>query len=202
MLYAYQFLDFGDVMGQAKTISAKELKRVLDLISACDRHAERNRTMLLFTHLCGMRVGEVCALKISDVLDEHDKVRSELRLAPTQTKGSRGRTVFVPKKMLKELTAYISTIDIADRNAPLFKSQKGAAFSSNSATQLFQRLYERAGLIGATSHSGRRTFITSLAQKGVGVRVLASLAGHRNISITQRYIDVNDDMLRDAVDLI
>jgi len=104
--------------------------------------------------------------------------------------------------MLKELTAYISTIDIDDRNAPLFKSQKGAAFSSNSATQLFQRLYERAGLIGATSHSGRRTFITSLAQKGVGVRVLASLAGHRNISITQRYIDVNDDMLRKAVDLI
>jgi len=45
-------------------------------------------------------------------------------------------------------------------------------------------------------------FITSLAQKGVGVRVLASLAGHRNISVTQRYIDVNDDMLRDAVDLI
>ena len=107
MLYAYQLLGFGDVMGQARTIYAKELKRLLDLIRACDRHAERNRTMLLFTQLCGMRIGEVCELIISDVLDEHHKVRSELRLASTQTKGSRGRTVFVPKKMLKEITAYI-----------------------------------------------------------------------------------------------
>ena len=164
-------------MGQARTINAKELKRVLDLITACDRHAERNRTMLLFTQLCGMRIGEVCELIISDVLDEHHKVRSELRLASTQTKGSRGRTVFVPKKMLKEITAYISTIDIEDRNAPLFRSQKGASFSSNSATQLFQRLYERAGLIGATSHSGRRTFITSLAQKGVDVECLQTSLG-------------------------
>jgi len=57
-------------------------------------------------------------------------------------------------------------------------------------------------LVGATSHSGRRTFITRLANKGVGVRLLASLAGHRSITTTQRYIDVNDDMARAAVELI
>jgi integrase/recombinase XerD len=48
----------------------------------------------------------------------------------------------------------------------------------------------------------RRTFITNLATKGIGVRVLASLAGHRNISVTQKYIDVNDDMKRNAVELV
>jgi integrase/recombinase XerD len=41
-----------------------------------------------------------------------------------------------------------------------------------------------------------------LAAKGVGVRVLASLAGHRSIQTTQAYIDVNDDMKRRAVELI
>ncbi|MDP4300215.1 tyrosine-type recombinase/integrase, partial [Leptothrix discophora] len=54
---------------------------------------------------------------------------------------------------------------------------------------------------GATSHSGRRTFITNLAAQGVSVRVLAALAGHRSIQTTQRYIDVNDNMLRRAVEL-
>ncbi len=44
--------------------------------------------------------------------------------------------------------------------------------------------------------------ITSLANKGVGVRVLMSLAGHRNISTTQAYIDINDDMLRRAAELV
>ncbi|MDP4301362.1 tyrosine-type recombinase/integrase, partial [Leptothrix discophora] len=54
---------------------------------------------------------------------------------------------------------------------------------------------------GATSHSGRRTFITNLAAQGVSVRVLAALAGHRSIQTTQRYIDVNDNMLRRAAEL-
>ena len=51
-------------------------------------------------------------------------------------------------------------------------------------------------------HSGRKTFLTSLAAKGVSVFVLASLAGHRNISTTQRYITVNDAMLARAVELL
>lgn len=63
-------------------------------------------------------------------------------------------------------------------------------------------IYARAGIEGATSHSGRRTLINTLAHKGVGVRALASLAGHRSISTTQRYIDINDDHKRAAVELI
>lgn len=60
----------------------------------------------------------------------------------------------------------------------------------------------REGIAGASSHSGRRTFITNLAAKGISVRVLASLAGHKSIATTQRYIDVNDDMKRRAVELV
>ncbi|NDH68402.1 MAG: site-specific integrase, partial [Gammaproteobacteria bacterium] len=53
-----------------------------------------------------------------------------------------------------------------------------------------------------SSHSGRRTFITTLANKGVSVRLLASLVRHQSISTTQRYIDVNDEMKRNAVELV
>ena len=56
--------------------------------------------------------------------------------------------------------------------------------------------------VPASSHSGRRTYITRLANKGVGVRLLAALAGHSHISTTQRYIDVNADQMRDAVELL
>jgi integrase/recombinase XerD len=61
---------------------------------------------------------------------------------------------------------------------------------------------KRAGIENASSHSGRRTFITQLANKGVTVRVLASLAGHRSTASTPRYIDVNDEMNRSAVELV
>ncbi|WP_321899666.1 tyrosine-type recombinase/integrase, partial [Paraburkholderia heleia] len=85
---------------------------------------------------------------------------------------------------------------------PLFYTQKRAGFTANTLCQYFHWLYKEAGIQGASSHSGRRSFITNLASKGVGVRVLMSLAGHRDISTTQRYIDVNDDMQRKAVDLV
>jgi len=84
----------------------------------------------------------------------------------------------------------------------LFATQKRAAFSANSLCQTLNAIYRGAGVDGASSHSGRRSFITALANKGVGVRVLAALAGHRSISTTQRYIDVNDDMQRAAVELL
>ena len=67
--------------------------------------------------------------------------------------------------------------------------------------QHFHDLFKRVGIAGASSHSMRRSFITNLANKGIGVRVLASLAGHRSIAVTQKYIDVNDDMMRNAVEL-
>ena len=64
------------------------------------------------------------------------------------------------------------------------------------------QLVIKARLDKVTSHSGRRTFITGLAHKGVNVRVLAALAGHRNIATTQRYIELNDHVLRAAVELV
>jgi integrase/recombinase XerD len=48
----------------------------------------------------------------------------------------------------------------------------------------------------------RRSFLTSLAAKGISVRVLADLAGHRNLQVTMRYLDASDDMKRNAVELI
>ncbi len=66
----------------------------------------------------------------------------------------------------------------------------------------WQALYKQVGIDGASSHSGRRAFIANLANKDIGVRSLMLLAGHRNISTTQVYIDVNDEMQRAAVDFV
>ena len=64
------------------------------------------------------------------------------------------------------------------------------------------RNYKGAGISGATSHSGRRTGLTNLAERGVGVRVLMALAGHSNMATKQRYIDLRPAMLKSAVKLV
>jgi len=63
-------------------------------------------------------------------------------------------------------------------------------------------MYKGAGIDGASSHSSRRTFITTLANKGVSVRVLMELAGHKAMSVTQRYIDCNTLMVRKSLELL
>ncbi|MDR6420253.1 integrase/recombinase XerD [Paraburkholderia phenoliruptrix] len=192
---------FKGEMKQAKTFTEKELKQVLTYISL-RRHALRNRAMVLLTHWAGMRVGEVAALLAGDVVDSDGSIKSEIRLAPEQTKGRHARTVFLGQKLRRELAAYVASSKNAKLDRPLFYTQKRAGFTANTLCQYFHWLYKNAGIQGASSHSGRRSFITKLASKGVGVRVLMSLAGHRDISTTQRYIDVNDDMQRKAVDLL
>ena len=94
-------------MSQAKTLSAQELRRVLDFVSS-RKHAARNRAMLLMTHYAGMRVGEVAALRVEDVLDKDGSVRGEIRLDADQTKGNRARVVVVGEKLRKELSKYLS----------------------------------------------------------------------------------------------
>ena len=188
-------------MPQARVLSSKELRRVLDHV-ATRPHAARNRTMLLLTHWAAMRIGEVAALRVGDVVGKDGSVKGEIRLDAARTKGKHARTVYVSDRLRKELGAYVKQLpSVVQHDAPLFPTQKRTAFSANSLCQLMNLIYARAGMEGATSHSGRRSLITSLAQKGVGVRVLAAIAGHRDIRVTQAYIDVNDTMMRAAVEL-
>lgn len=188
-------------MPQARVLSGKELRRVLDHV-ATRPHAARNRAIVLLTHWAAMRIGEVAALRVGDVLGRDGTIRTEIRLDAARTKGRQARTVYVSDKLRKELAAYVKSLgDAPASEAPLFSTQKRTAFSANSLCQAVNMIYARSGMEGATSHSGRRSLITTLAQKGVGVRVLAAIAGHRDIRVTQAYIDVNDGMMRAAVEL-
>lgn len=188
---------------QAKTLTADDLTKVLTYI-AQHKHSARNRAILLLTYLGGLRVGEVASLRYSDVLDSSGEVKKEVLLTADQTKGKHARTVFVSERLQNELKDYIKQYPVKNLSAKLFYTQKRIkdGFTANTLTQHLFYIYKNAGLSSCSSHSGRRSFITNLASKGVGVRVLASLAGHRSIATTQAYIDVNDDMKRKAVELV
>ena len=188
---------------QAKTLTAEELRRVLDY-TATRKHSTRNRALVLSSFYSGCRVGELSSLTYTDVVDDAGTVRDEIRLKAENTKTKEARVVFVNAKLKKELQRYADFYKPQNTQLKFFYSQKHKSdgYNANTLTQFFHYLYKRAGVFGASSHSGRRTFITKLASQGVGVRVLMSLAGHRNISTTQAYIDVNDDMKRKAVELV
>ncbi|MFV0799665.1 site-specific integrase [Brucella anthropi] len=189
-------------MKQARVLTDTEFKRLLAVV-AQSRHSGRNRLALMLSHLAGLRVGEIAALTVRDVFDGDGVVRAQLRLRAEITKGGHARVVFVNEKLRREIERYCGEWQVERLpDAPLLLTQKSTAFSANTLCQLIGQLYRQAGLDGATSHSGRRWFITRLAHSGVSPKVIMTLAGHRNLTTTQRYIDVRDEMMRAAVDLL
>jgi integrase/recombinase XerD len=115
-----------------------------------------------------MRVGEVAALRVGAVIDQDGGVKQEIALRAEHSKGSRARVVFLGEKLHRELTGYVGSLPSADPQSRFLTSQKREGFSPNTLAQTLNTLYQRAGLDGPISHSGRRTLITTLASKGVG----------------------------------
>lgn len=188
-------------MPQAKTLTQSEVDQVLRYLSP-RRFAARNRALILTSLWSGMRVKEIAAVRVCDVRADDGSILREVRLTAEQTKGRRSRTVYFNQKLRDELASYLRIYPPTDYTQPLFWTERTAGWNANTLGQWFFWTYRNAGIVGASSHSGRRTFITTLANKGVGVRVLAALAGHSSITTTQAYIDVNDEMKRSAVELI
>ena len=190
-------------MAQAKTLSTAEIEQLLTHITT-RKYAARNRSMMLLTHWAGLRIGEVACLRWSDVTTTDGEIKDEIRLLPDMTKGRHARTVFVNMRLREELAAYAAQTRCVDRSYPFFASQKSirSGFNANSLSQTFALLYEGAGLEGASSHSGRRTFLTSLANKGTAIHILKTLAGHRSISTTAAYLYSSPAQLRAAVELV
>ena len=104
---------------------------------------------------------------------------------------------------------------------PLFMTRRGGKFELNikrrvlrtgehveywaadSLQSYITRLYAKAGITGASSHSGRRTFSTRLYAKTKDMETVRLLLGHDSIDVTMRYIDVDKRILRQAfIDVI
>lgn len=189
-------------MSAAKSLTTLEIEQVLHYIST-NANAIRNRAMFLMSVLAGLRVSELAGLTLSDIRNTNGSVKSEIFLAAHRVKHNHARTIYISSRLKTELEHYINSRVWIDEAHPFFSIHYSPRkpFSANTLTQHFFWLYRNAG-VSASSHSGRKTFLTSLASQGISVFVLASLAGHKSITTTQRYITVNEDMKRKAVELV
>ena len=88
------------------------------------------------------------------------------------------------------------------KTQPLFYTQRRDGFTANTLTHIINGIYSQAGIANASSHSGRRSRLTKSADKGVRLRVLMALAGHRQIATTQRYIDLRLSVVGAAVQIV
>ena len=168
------------------------------------RHSTRNRLIVILSYHVGLRSCEICSLTVGDVLDGEGNIKDTVILKSHQTKGKKSHSVYLSDTVKDEIRKYFSEYSYLTslKQSSLLQSQKGGGFTSQTLQNLFKNLYKSIGLGDCSSHSGRRTFITQLSEKGVSVRVIQELARHSDLSTTQMYIDVSVDKLKNAVSLV
>lgn len=199
-------------MAQAKVLTQNEVECVMRYLGK-KQHAMRNQAMFLLTHGCGVRIKELVSIRICDVLDRNGDVNQEVHLNRNQTKGSHGRTVYLSEKMREVIRTYLCerfgvvnllVVTITNTSRALFATQKNAdrGFSASTGCQMFHYWYKECSIVHGSSHSGRRSFITNLANKGVAIHVLKELAGHRSIVVTEKYIAKNPTVLHASVNML
>ncbi len=150
-------------MKQVKVLSEKEFKHALAICEIVQK-SKRDPIMLLLSNYAGLRVGEITSLKWSEVLDRNEKPKTMFYSKAENTKAKEARQVHLNARLKRELAAYWEPLHrwmkLTDT---VILSQKSGSFTGNSLVQAFRRIFHAAGIEDASSHSGRRWFITKLA---------------------------------------
>ena len=186
---------------KAPVLTQSQFKQVVATARIHDQ-GNRNVALLYFSAALGLRAKEMSQLLIRDVLTADGKVKDEVLLTRATTKGGKQRLIYLTNKdVRKALSVYLEERRASEPRTlqpatPLFMSRKGGGFSPNTMQMLFKRMYRAAGLDHASSHSGRRTFATSLIERGVDIKAVSSLMGHSTVAMTARYVDDNPIRLR------
>jgi integrase/recombinase XerD len=187
---------------QAKIITPGMLKRMTGYVRR-SRYPRRNRVIVLLSAKAGLRACEIADLEWSMVLDGKGHIGWSLSVWDAVAKKNSGRRIPLHPDLRRAL---IELSDEVGRFGPIIHSERGGAMTANSIVNWFIMMYRELGFEGCSSHSGRRSFITtaarSLARTGGSLRDIQLLAGHRSIETTQGYIDGDTDAQRRLVALI
>jgi len=188
----------------AKVLEKGDVRRVLKHVVG-NRYPFRDRVIVLLSFKAGLRACEIGGLSWSMVLDARGRVDEHINIARSIAKKGSGRRVPIHNDLRAALLA-LHREQARPRDGPIIRSERGGHMRAGSIVNWFREIYRQLGLLSCSSHSGRRTFITTAARRlpriGASLRDVQELAGHRSLTTTERYIQGNRDAQRKLVALI
>lgn len=189
---------------QAKILNRSQAEAVLNHING-RRYGLRNQVIFLLSIRAGLRAKEIAALRWSMIVGADGEVGEYIHLTNDASKGMSGRIIPINRQLRAKIIELFDAGDI-DPSAHVIRTERSAHTSAQAIVNLFQRWYRDLGLVGCSSHSGRRTFITNAARKistvGGSLRDVQHLAGHSSLQTTQRYIEGDSEARKRVVDLV
>lgn len=178
-------------------LSVEEIDSLIGVIDRTSREGQRNRAILETLYSCGLRVSELCNLRLSDLYLKEKFIRVE-------GKGSKQRLVPISSRAIHELQLYF-----ANRSQGLIKpgyedfvfiSRFGKNISRIMVFHIIKELAEQIGLKKSISpHTFRHSFATHLLEGGANLRAIQCMLGHESIGTTEIYTHLDRSRLRQEI---
>ena len=180
-----------------EVLTLEEIDSLIEQIDLSTNEGQRNRTILETLYSCGLRVSELCNLKLSDLYLEEGFIKVE-------GKGSKQRLVPISPRAIRELQFYF-----IDRNQATIKngyedfvfiSKRGTNISRVMVFHIIKELAEAIGLKKTISpHTFRHSFATHLLEGGANLRAIQCMLGHESIGTTEIYTHMDTNRLRSEI---
>ena len=194
---------------QAKILTKKQIDQLIWYVGTL-RQPLRNEVIVMLSIRAGLRAKEIACLTWSMVTDADGDIGTSIHLTNKASKGRGGRVIPLNMQLRLKLTDLLEheqkhhRFDIATSH--VIRTERSEKTSPQAIVNMFASWFEDMGLNGCSSHSGRRTFITSAAKKissvGGSLRDVQMLAGHSSLAVTQRYIEGDGEARVKVVELV
>ena len=154
--------------------------------SACK--TKKERAIVEFLLSSGVRVSELCTIRISDVNFD------TLAVVVREGKGSKQRTVYINDLTSKHLIEYLSKRNVAGDY--LFYNKQKEQLNPGGVRHILKTIESRASISNVHPHRFRRTFATGLANRGMDIQEIGKLLGHANLNTTLTYVYSSEEKIR------
>lgn len=180
-----------------EVLTVEEIDTIIATVDMSKKEGQRNRAILETLYSCGLRVSELCNLKLSELYFDEGFIKVE-------GKGSKQRLVPISPRAIKEIKYWLP-----DRNVGkikkgfedyVFLARWGNSISRIMVFHLIKELAEKAGITKNISpHTFRHSFATHLLEGGANLRAIQCMLGHESIATTEIYTHIDRNMLRSEI---
>jgi integrase len=156
----------------------------------------RNYLLFVMGINTALRISDLLSIKVSDVIDKKGNIKDYLFLKEKKT--SRNAKIYLNEVVRQALNKYLETAKPADIDPDnyLFKSERSdKPLERVRVWNMIQDWVKEAGLVGERygTHSLRKTWGYQARKQGVSIEQISEKLGHRSVTVTKRYIGINQE---------
>lgn len=179
-------------------LSLEEIDRIINAVDLSAAEGQRDRAIIETLYSCGLRVSELCDMKLSNLSLEEEYIKVD-------GKGGKQRLVPISKKARHEIELYLNDrinyrIVTGNEDFLFLSVRRGKPLSRITIFQIIKSLSLSAGIKKQVSpHTFRHSFATHLLEGGANLRAIQCMLGHEKISTTEIYTHISGKRLREEI---